>query len=95
VAVTDAMPFEPVVTVVALSVADAEPEGAANVTVTPGTGLPFASSTVADSDDPNAVLTVADCDAPPTAAIDAAAPAVFVREKLAEVDTPDVDAVTE
>jgi hypothetical protein len=95
VAATDATPFEPVVAVVAPSVAEAAPEGAENVTVTPDTGLPFASSTVAESDAPNAVPTVVDCDAPPVAAMEAAGPAVFVSEKLADVETPDVDAVTE
>jgi hypothetical protein len=94
VAVTDATPLEPVVAVVEPSDALAAPEGAAKVTVTPETGLPFASSTVAESDAPNAVLTVADCDAPPVAAIEATGPAVFVREKVAGVDTPDVAAVT-
>jgi hypothetical protein len=40
------------------------------------------------------VLTVALCGVPPVAVIVAAAPALFVKVKLAGVDTPETAAVT-
>src|SRR5947207_3268804 len=62
--------------------------GAVNVTVTPATGLPPASFTVATSGAANAVLIVALCGVPLVAVMLAAAPAVFVSEKSAGVATP-------
>jgi hypothetical protein len=69
--------------------------GAANVTVTPLTGLPPASFTVATSGDPYAALIVALCGVPPVAVIEAGVPTVLVNEKLAGVATPTTDAVIE
>src|SRR5947207_2167653 len=68
--------------------------GALNVTVTPATGLPPASFTVATSGAANAVLIVALCGVPLVAVMLAAAPAVFVSEKSAGVATPATLAVT-
>jgi hypothetical protein len=68
--------------------------GAANVTVTPLTGFPPLSLTVAMSFAAKAVLIVAVCGVPPVAAIDAAAPALFVSAKSAGAATPTTDAVT-
>jgi hypothetical protein len=64
--------------------------GAVNVTDTPatGTGLPPLSTTVATSGFVNAVLITALCPLPLVALTAAAAPAVFVRLKLAVVDAP-------
>jgi len=67
--------------------------GAVNVTTTPLTGLLLASLTVACSAVVNAVLTVALCGVPPVAVMLAAAPAVFVRLKVAGL-APDALAVT-
>jgi hypothetical protein len=94
VALTDATPVASVVAVVALSVAEAEPGGAENVTVAPDTGLPRASVTSADSDEPKAVPTVADCDAPPAAEMDATGPAAFVSENAVDAATPTAVPVT-
>ena len=68
--------------------------GAANVTVTPLTGLLKASFTVACSWVAKAVLTVALCGVPAVAVILAAAPARLVSAKLAGVEMPVTDAVT-
>ena len=68
--------------------------GAVNVTVTPLTGLLLESFTVACSWVANAVLIVALCGVPLVAAIEAAAPAVFVSAKFAGVATPATVAVT-
>jgi hypothetical protein len=68
--------------------------GAVNVTVTPLTGFEPLSSTVATRGAANAVLIVALCGVPLVAVIDAGAPTVFVRLKLAGVDTPATVAVT-
>jgi hypothetical protein len=68
--------------------------GAVNVTTTPFTGFEPPSSTVATSGAAKAVPTGALCGVPLVAAIDAAAPAVFVRLKLAGVDVPVAEAVT-
>jgi hypothetical protein len=62
--------------------------GAANVTITPETGLVPASFTVTCSCDAKAALTVALCGVPPEAVMLAGAPAVFVSEKLAGAATP-------
>ena len=70
-------------------------EGAVKVTVTPLTGLPDASMTVAWRGVANTVLTVVVCGVPPVAAIEAAAPGALVSEKVAGVVTPATDAVTE
>ena len=68
--------------------------GAVKVTVTPLTGLFFASFTMACSDTANAVLIAALCGVPPVAVMLAAAPARFVSAKLAGVPTPATDATT-
>ena len=68
--------------------------GAVNVTVTPCTGLPPLSFTVATSGAANAVLIAALCGVPLVAVIDAAAPAVLVSAKLAAVVTPATVAAT-
>src|ERR1700680_1738223 len=68
--------------------------GAVNVTVTPEIRLLLASFTVACSAVANAVLIVGLGGFPPVAAIVAAAPALLVRAKLAEVATPETDAAT-
>jgi hypothetical protein len=68
--------------------------GAANVTVTPLTGLPPASFTATASGFANAVLITALCGVPLVAVIEAGAPAVLLNEKLAAVPAPDTVAVT-
>jgi hypothetical protein len=68
--------------------------GAVNVTVTPCTGLPPLSFTVATRGAANAVLMAALCGVPLVAVIDAAVPAVLVSAKLAEVVTPPTVAAT-
>ena len=60
-----------------LKAALAPVEGAANVTVTPLTGLLFASFTVACSAVANAVVTVALCELPAVAVMLPELPAVF------------------
>ena len=69
--------------------------GAVKLTVTPLTGLPPASLTVACSGVLNAVLVVVFWGVPPVATILAGLPALLVRLKLAEVPTPETLAVTE
>jgi hypothetical protein len=68
--------------------------GAANVTVTPLTGLFPASFTVACNCTANAVLIVALCGVPVVAVMLAAAPARLVKEKFAGLATPVTVAVT-
>jgi len=68
--------------------------GAVNVTVTPLTGLPLASFTVATNGAAKGVVTAALCPEPLVAVIDAAGPAVLVSAKLAGVATPGTEAVT-
>jgi hypothetical protein len=68
--------------------------GAVKVTLTPETGLPLLSCTVACSAVPNAVLIVALCGVPAVAVTLAADPAVLVSEKVAAVVTPATVAVT-
>jgi len=68
--------------------------GAVNVTVTPLTGFEPLSSTVATRSAANAVSIAVLCGVPLVAVIDAGAPTVFVRLKLAGVDTPATVAVT-
>jgi hypothetical protein len=68
--------------------------GAVNVTTAPLTGFWSMSKTVAPSGE-NGTVTVALCGVVPIAAvIDAAAPAVFVRPKLAGAVAPVAEAVT-
>ena len=93
-----AVPLLPVVT---LAVVDppvkvplAPLPGAVNFTLTPLTGLPPLSVTVACSSAPNAVPTVALCESPADATMFAAGPAVFVKLKLAVPATPLAVAVT-
>ena len=67
--------------------------GAVNVTVTPETGLPFASTTVTPSAVPNAVPTVVDCGVVPLFALRVfGAPAVIVSCWVALV-SDEADAV--
>src|SRR5580704_2964776 len=68
--------------------------GAVNVTVTLGTGLLPASTTVACNTAAKAVFAAALCGVPPLARIDPADPAVLVRVKLAVLPTPATAAVT-
>ena len=95
VAVTVATPAALVMTVRADSVARAPVDGAANVTVTPLTGLLLASRTVTWSEVAKAVLIAVDCGVLPAVAVMlAAAPAVLVRAKVAGVAAPAALAVT-
>src|SRR5262249_57194173 len=83
-----AWPLAPVVAVAALGkVALAPLAGAANVTLTPGTGLLYWSRTVATSGLAKAVLTVALWPEPDVTTMWSAAPAVLVSLKLAGVPT--------
>jgi hypothetical protein len=68
--------------------------GTVKVTVTPLTGFPPESFTVAWSAVKKAVLTVVLCGAPAVAVMLAGAPAVLVRLKPAVVAMPDTLAVT-
>ena len=68
--------------------------GAANVTITPLTGLPPASFAVACSAVAKAALITALCGVPAVAVIELGAPAVFVKEKFAGVATPGAVAIT-
>ena len=68
--------------------------GAVNVTVTPLTGLPPASFTVACSAVANAALMVALCPEPAVAVTLAAPPVKLVKLKLAGLATPPTLAVT-
>jgi hypothetical protein len=83
-----------VVTVPLANVPLAPLDGAVNVTVTFGTKFPEASFTVACSAVANAVAMLADCPLPVVAAMDAAAPGLLVRLKLAAVLTPETEADT-
>jgi hypothetical protein len=83
VAVMLAMPEALVVAVGLDNVALAPVEGAVNVTVTPLTGFPAASFTVACSAVGKATPTNTDCDVPPVAVMPAGAPAVLVNENVA------------
>ncbi len=65
-AVTLAWPLAPVVTVELLSAAEAPDVGAAKVTLTPGTGLPYLSVTTATSGLAKPVATAADWPEPRT-----------------------------
>ncbi len=66
-----------------LNVPDAPLAGAVKTTFVPATGLPALSVTVTPSAWAKAVLKAADCGvAPVFAVINAAGPAVFVREKV-------------
>jgi hypothetical protein len=68
--------------------------GPANVTVTPGTGFPPASRTVACNAVEKGVLIAVLCPDPSVAATAAGEPTRFVRLKAATVPTPDALAVT-
>lgn len=86
--------------VVAVAVAEdpnaalAPVDGAVNVTVTPLTGLPLASLTVAWSPVVNAVFTAALCGVPAVVVTLDAIPAVFVMLNLAGAGHPATLAVT-
>ena len=89
VAVTLAWPAAFVVAVADDSPALAPVDGAANVTVTPLTGVLLASRTVTWSEVAKAVLMAVDCGVLPAVAVMlAAAPAVLVRAKVAGVAAP-------
>jgi hypothetical protein len=69
-------------------------EGALNVTTKPLTGCEPLSSTVVPSGAANSVFTTAVCGVPLVAVIVARGTVVFVRLKLAGLDTPAAVAVT-
>jgi hypothetical protein len=69
-------------------------EGGVNTTVTPLTGLPLTSFTVATRGAAKGKFTVALWGVPLVTVIEAGAAAIFVSEKLAEVAMPVADAVT-
>src|SRR5437660_180932 len=91
----------PLAFVTAVAVADdpnvalAPLAGAVKVTVTPPTGLPPISATVACSAVANEVVTTVLCGVPADAVMPAGDPAVFVRLKLAAAATPATVEVTE
>ena len=68
--------------------------GAVNVTDTPGTGLPLASSTVTTSGLVKLVVTTVLCGVPAVAVIVVGVPGLLVRLNVAGVPTPLTDAVT-
>ena len=68
--------------------------GGVKVTVTPETGLPPLSFTVATRGAAKAVLMAVLCGVPLVAVIEAAVPAVLVSAKLAVPATPDTEAAT-
>ena len=92
----EATPLALVIAVVAppARVALAPVPGAVNVTVTPLTGLPPASFTVACNGFAKAAPSSVLCELPAVAVMLAGAPAVFVSAKLAGVATPATAAVT-
>ena len=94
VAVMLAIPEASVVAVVDESAALAPVDGAANVTVTPLTGLLPASRTVTCSCAAKAAVIAADCGVPPVAAMAAGGPVELVRPKVAGLTTPATLAVT-
>jgi hypothetical protein len=71
------------------NVPEAPLAGAVNVTVTPGTGFPWASLTIATSWLAKAVLTVADCAEPETTVTALAGPYVSVTDPVALVAVHD------
>ena len=94
VAVTEAAPEALVTAVKPDSAAPAPAAGAANVTVTPATGLLSASRTFTSKGALKAVLIAADREAAPDTAIDAAGPGVLVSEKFTGVAMPAAEADT-
>ena len=94
VAVMLAIPAALVMTVRADSAALAPVAGAANVTVTPLTGLLPASRTVTCNGVAKAAVIAADCGVPPVAAMAAGGPVELVSPKVAGVTTPATFAVT-
>ena len=94
VAVMLAIPDAFVVAVVEDSAALAPVNGAANVTVTPLTGLLPASRTVTCNGVANAAPIADDCGVPPVATIAAGEPVELVSTKVAGVATPAALAVT-
>ena len=93
VAVTLAWPLLPVVAVELLSAAEAPEPGAAKVTVTPGTGLPYLSVTTATSGLAKPAPTAADWPEPEDTVTDVGVLGLLVRLKLAGV-APATEAVT-
>ena len=94
VAVMLAIPEAFVVEVVDESAALAPVAGAANVTVTPLTGLLPASRTVTCNGVAKAAVIAADCGVPPVAAMAAGGPVELVSANVAGVTTPATLAVT-
>jgi hypothetical protein len=68
--------------------------GAVNVTATPDRGFADASVTFACKALPNDVPTGVLCGVPANAMTEFGGPAAFVRANVADVATPDTDAVT-
>src|SRR5207247_2185723 len=89
--VTAAIPFAPVVTGV-VGVTVPPPEATTNVTLTPATGLPFASRTITEGGVGTVVPAVADWLFPALSAIELAAPAVPVAVNVTglPVSVPEV-----
>jgi len=86
VAVTPATPVASVTAVRLESTAPAPLAGTPKFTVTPFTGFPHESLTVACNVFAKADPTAADCGVPPVAAMLAGCPAAFVKEKDAVSD---------
>src|SRR5207302_1870854 len=84
VAVTAARPSDPVPTGEPVTPAEAPDAGAAKLTATPGTALPYASVIRTTSGAANAAATVAVCPEPDTADSAAAAPGALVSAKPAD-----------
>jgi hypothetical protein len=93
-ATPDAFVATIIVAVLLLKIPDAPAPGAVNVTFTPDTGLLRESFTVTARALAKAVLTAVDCGVVPALAVmDAAAPTVFVREKVTVARPADVPVI--
>ena len=68
--------------------------GAVKVTAAFGTTFPEASLTVTCNEAPNLVFVADDCPLPDLGVIEAGAPAVLVRLKVAVIKTPGTEATT-
>src|SRR5439155_460663 len=78
----DALPTFAFVVTGVVGLTEPPPDATANVTLTPPTGLPFASRTITDGSIATAVPAVADWLFPPLSAIELAAPVVPVAVKV-------------
>ena len=94
VAVTEAIPLAFVVAVPADSTADAPEPGAANVTVTPGTGFELASRTVTCSALAKAVPTNTDCGVPAVGATEEGPAGELTSANSMGGETPTAEAET-